>query len=170
MAAWPALAERVEGDTPTPLPQEMDLVVMNPPSRDSLRYDQFSARDERAVKDREKNIVSALPQPYAARLSGAANAFLVLSNKMVNADAGTLAVVLPSAIATNPAAFYTRQFLAQEFHVDTVSSHDPERIYFSENTSIGEVLVICRRRKPGDSAGVVSLARNPAGSGHGRAD
>ena len=167
LAAWPALAERVEGDTPTPLPQEMDLVVMNPPfTRDSLRYDQFSARDERAVKDREKNIVSALPQPYAARLSGAANAFLVLSNKMVNADAGTLAVVLPSAIATNPAAFYTRQFLAQEFHVDTiVSSHDPERIYFSENTSIGEVLVICRRRKPGDSAAptrVVSLARNPA--------
>jgi hypothetical protein len=167
LAAWPQLAERVEGDTPALLPQDMDLVVMNPPfTRDSLRYDQFSVRDERAVKDREKNIVSTLPQPYAARLSGAANAFLVLSNRMVKADAGTLAVVLPSAIATNPAAFYTRQFLAEEFHVDTiVSSHDPERIYFSENTSIGEVLLICRRRGAGDDYAptrVVNLARNPA--------
>ena len=46
-----------------------------------------------------------------------------------------------------------------------ITSHDPERIYFSENTDIGEMLVICRRwagqgSKP--PTRVVNLARNPA--------
>ena len=46
-----------------------------------------------------------------------------------------------------------------------VSSHDPERIYFSENTSIGEVLIICRRwtgNEPKLPTRVANLARNPA--------
>ena len=54
--------------------------------------------------------------------------------------------ILPTVMATNPAAFHTRRYLAHRFHIDTiVSSHDPDRIFFSENTSIGEILLICRR-------------------------
>ena len=91
---------------------------------------------------------------------------MVLGERMVRAVDGTLAVVLPTVMATNPAAFHTRRYLAQRFHIDTiVSSHDPGRIYFSENTSIGEVLIICRRWKgtaPKPQTRVVNLARNPA--------
>ena len=164
MAAWPELAERVEGDTPAPLPQEMDLVVMNPPfTRDSLRYDQFGAKDERAVKDRESDLVKGLAQRAAARLHSAGGAFVVLADKMLRQDAGTMALVLPAVVPTAPGNLGLRQFLAQEFHVDTVvSSHDPERIYFSENTSIGEVLVICRRRKPGDTTAPTRVVNLPA--------
>lgn len=47
-----------------------------------------------------------------------------------------------------------------------VTSHDPERIHFSENTNIGEMLLVCRAwsrregRKPPTK--VINLARNPA--------
>ena len=109
-------------------------------------------------------------QPYreAARLSGSANAFMVLGDKMLRGDseATTLAVVLPTVMATNPAARQTRQYLARRFHIDTiVSSHDPSRIFFSENTSIGEILLICRRWNSEEAkppTRVVNLARNPA--------
>ena len=90
---------------------------------------------------------------------------MVLADRMVREDDGTLAVVLPTVMATNPAAFETRRYLAQRFHIDTiVSSHDPVRIFFSENTSIGEVLLVCRRWSgtgPKPPTRIVNLARNP---------
>ena len=56
--------------------------------------------------------------------------------------------------------------LGHRYHVETiVSSYDPDRIYFSENTSIGEVLIICRRwtgNEPKLPTRVANLARNPA--------
>ena len=59
-----------------------------------------------------------------------------------------------------------RRYLANRYHIDTiVTSHDPKRIYFSENTSIGEMLLICRRwldsTKPKPTTRVVNLAINP---------
>lgn len=154
LVSWPNLVQQVESDVASELRSDTDLLIMNPPfTRDSLRYDQFRA-DERAVKDREMEIVAGLPDPAAARLSGNANSFIVLGEKMQKMRAGTLAMVLPTAIATNPAAFHTRRYLAEKYHVDTiVVSHDPERIFFSENTSIGEMLVICRRKSRGGKRG-----------------
>ena len=167
LAEWPETARTVETDEPAPSPPPMDLVIMNPPfTRDSLRYDQLSIDAELAVKGRETDLIKSLPYRAAARQSGSANAFVVLADKMLNDDNATLAVVLPTVMATNPAAFHTRRYLAQRFHIETiVSSHDPERIYFSENTSIGEVLMICRRwgsNEPKPPTCVVNLARNPA--------
>ena len=167
LAGWPSATQQVESGESVALPPLMDLVIMNPPfTRDSLRHDQFSREDELAIKQREKAVMENLPDRGAARLSGSANAFMVLGERMVRAVDGTLAVVLPTVMATNPAAFHTRRYLAQRFYIDTiVSSHDPRRIYFSENTSIGEVLIICRRWKgtaPKPQTRVVNLARNPA--------
>jgi len=78
-----------------------------------------------------------------------------------------MATVLPLVGATNYATMGMRRRLASEFHVDkVVTSHDPERIYFSENTNIGEMLVLCRRWPGGKGlkppTKVVNLARNPA--------
>ena len=168
LAAWPSATQQVEteqrmADPPPP----MDLVIMNPPfTRDSLRHDQFSRADEQAIKRREKEIMGGQPYREAARLSGSANAFMVLADKTLREDGGTLAVVLPTVMATNPAASQTRKYLARRFHIDTiVSLHDPSRIFFSENTSIGEVLLVCRRwsgNGPKPPTRVVNLARNPA--------
>ena len=145
----------------------MDLVIMNPPfTRDSLRHDQFSRADEQAIKRREKEILEGQPHRAAARLHSSGGAFTVLAEKMLTDNTGSLALILPSVVPTAPGNLELRKYLAQRFHIDTiVSSHDPARIFFSENTSIGEVLLICRRWKsagPKPPTRVVNLARNPA--------
>ena len=168
LEAWPSATQQVdteEGNT-TP-PPKMDLVIMNPPfTRDSLRHNQFSRADELAIKRREKEIMERQPHHAAARLHSSGGAFTVLAEKMLKQDSGTLALVLPSVVPTAPGNHAMRRYLAERFHIDTiVSSHDPSRIYFSENTSIGEVLIICRRwnqRGPKPPTRVVNLAKNPA--------
>ena len=160
-------------------PPPMDLVIMNPPfTRDSLRHDQFSHADESAIKKREKEILSGQPYRQAARLSGSANAFMVLADRMMREDGGTLAVVLPTVMATNPAASETRRYLAERFHIDTiVSSHDPARIFLSENTSIGRgaagLPAVARwRTKAPDASGQPGAQSGDAarGAGHRRTD
>ncbi len=167
LADWPSTqqveTEQEAGEPPPP----MDLVIMNPPfTRDSLRHDQFSHADEQAIKQREKTMLEKQSYREAARLSGSANAFMVLADSMTRDDGGVLAVVLPTVMATNPAASKTRKHLADRFHIDTIiASHDPQRIFFSENTTIGEVLLVCRRWDGNGSKPptcVVNLARNPA--------
>ncbi len=170
LAAWPSVTQQVESEVGmVEPPPPMDLVIMNPPfTRDSLRHDQFTRKDEQTIKRREKEIMEGQPYREAARLSGSANAFMVLGDKLLRSDseATTFAAILPTVMATNPAARQTRQYLARRFHIDTiVSSHDPSRVFFSENTSIGEILLVCRRWKqdaPKPRTRVVNLARNPA--------
>ena len=165
LAAWPSISGQVDApEAGTEPPPPMDLVIMNPPfTRDSLRHDQFTRAEEQAIKKREQDVLGQLGQ--AASLSGSANAFLVLGERLTERNGGTLGVVLPTVMATNPAARETRRFLASRFRIDTiVASHDPERIWFSENTKIGEILLVCRRGDDGEAAParVVNLARNPA--------
>ncbi len=145
-------------------PDPADLVIMNPPfTRSDLRHDQFSAEDEKKLKDREKELFGNA----AVHLSHNGGAFLTLADFLIKRDSATIAVILPLVGATNYSTAEMRKMLARRYHVDTiVTSHDPERIYFSENTNIGEILVVCRRwpdrskRKP--PTRVVNLARNPS--------
>ena len=168
-------SEQIMSEPPPP----MDLVIMNPPfTRDSLRHDQFSNDDEEAIKRWEKEILgddldipwyhreAADPERAAARLHSSGGPFTLLAHRLIKNQVGTLALVLPAVVPTAPGNRALRNFLAAKFYVDTiVSSHDPKRIFFSENTSIGEVLLVCRRwhreeTKP--PTRVVNLARNPA--------
>ena len=168
LAAWPSVTQQVESEEgASEPPPPMDLVIMNPPfTRDSLRHDQFSREDEQVIKRREKEILEGQPHRAAARLHSSGGAFTVLAERMLKDDAGTLALVLPSVVPTAPGNLELRKYLAQRLHIDTiVSSHDPARIFFSENTSIGEILLVCRRWKnagPKPPTRVVNLARNPA--------
>ena len=168
LAAWPSVTQQVESEEGmSEPPPPMDLVIMNPPfTRDSLRHDQFSRADEQVIKRREKEILEGQPHRAAARLHSSGGAFTVLAERMLKDDAGTLALVLPSVVPTAPGNLELRKYLAQRLHIDTiVSSHDPARIFFSENTSIGEILLVCRRWKnagPKPPTWVVNLARNPA--------
>ncbi len=167
LAAWPSAApEAATGEEAVEPPPPMDLVIMNPPfTRDSLRHDQFSPADEQAIKRREKEVLEGQRHRAAARLHSSGGAFTVLAEQMLKPTTGTLALVLPSVVPTAPGNQELRRYLAQRFHIDTiVSSHDPNRIFFSENTSIGEALLICRRWRgdgPKPPTRVVNLARNP---------
>ena len=162
LADWPNLAESVEDNEAGSLPPPIDLVIMNPPfTRDSLRYDQFSVSEELAVKEREKEIFGAT----TAHLAGNSGSFLVLADHLCKSETGSIAAVLPLSGITDRSGFETRKLLGSRYHIETiVSSHDPNRIYFSENTSIGEVLIVCRRWQGDDQkppTRVFNLAHNP---------
>ena len=57
-------------------------------------------------------------------------------------------MVIPATACTGASgALAQRKFLAKRFHIETVvTSHDPRRPNFSENTAIHESLLVCRRR------------------------
>lgn len=167
MLSWPNAAQTVSqvdsGEGMTDV-EQADLVIMNPPfTRDSLRHDQFSRADERKLKDRERRLFANAP----TYMAGSSGAFLFLAEFLNRSDVGTLAVVLPLVGATDVSGLDIRRHLARQYHVETiVTSHDPSRIYFSENTSIGEMLLICRRwpnaKEPKPPTRVVNLAANPS--------
>ena len=147
-------------------PPPMDLVIMNPPfTRDSLRHDQMGADAEALMKEREKQLLAGKEYRSAARLHSSGGMFNVLATKILKRDEGTLAMILPTIVATSPGNQALREFMSDQLHIDLiVSSHDPQRIFFSENTKIGELLIIARRwngegEKP--PTRFVNLARNP---------
>lgn len=158
--AWPG--RQIETDQEIERPVS-DLVIINPPyTRDSLRYDQLSTADEYIMKKRE----SALLGDTVAHRSSGASGFVVLAEQLTRDVTGAvLAMVLPLTMASDFVGLRCRTMLAERFHIETiVCSHDPSRIYFSENTSISEMLVVCRRKSTETSrdSKVVKLIRNPA--------
>ncbi len=163
MMPWPTGVEQIETEQEIARAEPADLVIMNPPfTRDSLRHDQFSREAEKKLKEREKYLFSGQP----VHLSSNGNAFLVLANKIIKPSSGILASVLPLVTATNASSLNIRKFLAERYHVETIiTSHDPERIYFSENTNIGEMLLVCRRWSSGmekPPTEIINLHVNPA--------
>ena len=164
---WPKSAQavsQIETGEEIVQAEPADLVIMNPPfTRDSLRHDQFTREEERKIKAREKVLFANKP----VHLSGNSSPFMILADYIGKADSGAIAAILPLVAATNASWLETRKYLASRYHIEViVSSHDPERIYFSENTSIGEMLLICRRwpedRGPKPPTRVINLAENPA--------
>ena len=162
---WPTGVEQMDTEQEVANAEPADLVIMNPPfTRDSLRHDQFSRADEKKLKAREKELFDKLEGGIHRSHNG--GGFLALAEFLAKPQVGAIAVVLPLVGATNFATRLMRVYLAKKFHVETiVTSHDPTRIYFSENTNIGEMLLICRRwqgegEKPPTQ--VVNLYENPA--------
>ena len=166
LLSWPNAAQPVsQVDTGEKMSHEpADIVIMNPPfTNASLRHDQFSPEEEKKIKAREKQLFANTPT-YMAGNSGA---FLFLADFISKPDSSTIAAVLPLTSATDKSGSEMRSHLANRFHIETiVSSHDPERIYFSENTAIGEILLICRRwpagKGPKPATEVINLIVNPS--------
>ena len=71
-----------------------------------------------------------------------------LAEALVGKQRGTLAKIVPTTAFASTSGREERRFLASRFHIDmVVTSHDPKRPNFSENTDIHESLLICRRRE-----------------------
>ena len=144
-------------------PYSQHLVIMNPPyTRDSLRHDHLDPREEKAMKAREKTIMAG----RAGHGSSGSTIFLDLAEHLADLHQGTVAVVLPLAGACNPAGLDARKLLAAWFHIEwVIASHDPKRIWFSENTTISEMLVVARRHEAAPAlrpdTKFVRLSHNP---------
>lgn len=120
-----------------------DLVIMNPPfTRDSLRHDHLGHKEEKAVKAREAELFKGAPA--GPRHSG--GMFLLLADRLCDKEDGTVALVYPTASCGALSARPVWERLLENFHLERViTSHDPRRISFSENTSISECLFVLRR-------------------------
>ena len=146
--------EQVAGAKGREFPLEnLDLVIMNPP---------FTANDKRGrkfsreVTQRMQQYELTIRDGVARRDADAAGVittntiqsfFTPLAERMLSSDKGTLALVLPTTVCVGADALRQRKFLAERFHIERViTSHDPKRPNFSENTGIHESLMICRRR------------------------
>ena len=142
--------------------KSMDIVIMNPPfTRNSLRHDQFTRKEEEMLRKREKTLLGNSP----VHLSSNGNSFLFLANYLnKDTDGATLAAVLPLVTATNPSSLPMRKYLAEHYHIEKIiTSYDPQRSCFSENTTISEMLLICRRwsRKARPPTKIIKLTENP---------
>lgn len=139
-----------------------DLVIMNPPyARDQLRHGHFTSAQKKAVKAREEELFKGT----AAR-EGGSGMFLLLADRLCDEENGILASVLPTAsFSGGKRVGGVWSQLLNGFHLETVvTSHDPRRIYFSENTSINESLVVLRRLNDDNSnldTRFINLSHNP---------
>ena len=163
---WPAPLGQMDTGKPEE-PPKMGLVIMNPPfTVDRQRHNQFGPKEKKQINEREQKIFDQIDNAGVVDLTANSAGFAVLGEHLLRRDDAALALVMPAMIPTAPSGAGLRQFLANRFQIDTiVSSHDPERIFFSENTSIGEVLIVCRRRTDHADAQptrFVNLSRNPS--------
>ena len=136
--------------------RDLDVVIMNPPFTDNKkRGRKFGAEAVKRMQQHELDIRDRL----LGRDGSAGDVittntirtfFTPLADQVLDSSRGTLAEVLPVAACTGPSGIAERRFLAERFQVERiVTTHDPRRIAFSENTGIHECLLVCRRRPGG---------------------
>ena len=149
---------------------DLDVVIMNPPFTESKkRGRKFGAHVLRRMQQRELDIRDSLQRRDALAgrvisINSIRTFFAPLAERLLHSERGVLAKVLPVAGCIGGSGLAERRFLAERFHIERiVTTHDPRRIAFSENTGIHECLLICRRRSPQDRPPTefVSLGRMP---------
>ena len=148
----------------------LDAVIMNAPFTDNRkRGRKFSAEAVKGMQRNEIDIRNRLEHADAAAgkvitTNSIRTFFTPLADQLLRSDRGVLAKVIPATACIGASGVDERRFLAERFHVERiVTTHDPKRINFSENTSIHECLLVCRRwttseRPPTE---FVSLRRMP---------
>ncbi len=151
--------------------ENIDLVIMNPPFTEivnqgskfsrpvivQMQQHQIDIRDKISNRDSEAG--------NAINHRSVRTFFTPLSENFLHREYGALAMILPATACTGAAGLAERNFLADRFHIEwIVTSHDPRRINFSENTAIHECLLICRRYpdKRRQSTNFISLHRMPS--------
>ena len=135
----------------------VDAVIMNAPFTDNRKRGRKFSPD--AVKGMQRNEID-IRDRLLARDSTAGGVittnsirtfFTPLGDQLLSSRQGILAKVIPATACTGASGVDERRFLADRFHVERiVTTHDPKRINFSENTSIHECLLVCRRHPEGE--------------------
>ena len=143
---------------------KLDLCVMNPPFVSS-RYGNrlFGSLPEDRPK-LQKALSAQAKKIGISATAGLGALFVPLADKHTK-PGGRIAFVLPIALVSGEAWGAVRKFIADRYHLEIViTSHDPSRTNFSENTALSELLFVARklnrREKAGDTA-YVTLRRNP---------
>ena len=149
---------------------DLDAMIINAPFTDNRkRSRKFGAEAIKAMQRHELDIRDRLlaRDPAAGRVittNSISTFFTPLADQLLRKERSTLAKVIPATACTGASGVDERRFLAERFHISrVVTTHDPKRINFSENTSIHECLLVCRRHPDGERplTEFVSLRRMP---------
>ena len=151
--------------------KDLDLVLMNPPfTNNKQRNRQFGKDTLRLMQQHELGIRDGVEAGDEA-VKGVINSnsvgtfFTPLAERLLHKERGVLAKVLPVTACVNASGLPERRYLSRRFHIEcVVTSHDPRRIAFSENTGIHECLLVARRWLGDDRPPTqfVSLRKVPA--------
>ncbi len=134
--------------------RDLDAVIMNAPfTANDNRSRKYGDEGRKAMQRHELGIQKSLadrgdPMAGAAVTANSIRTFFTpLADMLIRKASGLLAMVIPTTACIGPSGTEERRFLAERFHIETVvTSHDPRRPNFSENTAIHESLLICSRR------------------------
>jgi hypothetical protein len=145
-------AERVGDDAQSvaPLPI-VDLCVMNPPFvrsvGDNLLFGSMPADQRSRMQSELAARIKSVDLP-ASSTAGLGGVFAAVADRHLRPD-GRMALVLPAALGSGVAWKKTRDLINHGYVLETVvTSHEPGRWNFSENTSLSEMLLIARKRVP----------------------
>jgi hypothetical protein len=128
---------------------KLDLCVMNPPFVRSVGGNLlFGSLPEKDRKHLQSELARRLRtnKLSASSTAGLGSVFSAVADRHVK-DNGRLALVLPAAVLTGVAWGKTRELIRHSYELEVVvSSHDPTRWNFSENTDLSEVLLLARKK------------------------
>lgn len=148
----------------------LDLAVMNPPFTRSvgnnLLFGSMPEGDRRGLQDRLKEML-AKPGVLAKSTAGLGSVFIAVADRYVKPGGGQ-SLVIPRTILSGVSWKETRELLNRNYEIEyVIVSHDPRKWSFSENTALGEVLIVARRLKnreqPADTR-FINLWENPGSS------
>ena len=150
------------------IPSKFQAVIYNPPFTDTSKQGRKYAENvTRAMTSRLQSIKSDLekhePDIAASIGKGSIQPYFTPLARNLLSD-GKLAKIIPATVCTSENARAQRQYLAANYHIETVvTSHDPRHVNFSENTSIHECLVIGKRKENNSlPTRFIQLAQYPA--------
>ena len=145
-----------------------DLFVMNPPFNRSVGSNLlFGSLPDIYRKKAQKLLKSIVSKSgiEANITAGLGSVFVAIADKYLKSE-GRLALVLPKAVLSGVAWEKTRNLLSRKYNIEyIVSSHDPERWNFSENTDLSEILLIASKSKninlTNNQVVILNLRKNP---------
>lgn len=147
-----SLAERLPQDIAV---GDYDLVIMNPPfsrsAKPNIKFG-YSTEDTRAKMSDELRRLAAQNQISGIGQAGLGAYFMLLALKLVRPE-GRIAVVIPRALLSGVSWRKVREHFEEACEIEyIVSNYDPgnaqegiEPWNWSENTALGEVLIIARK-------------------------
>ncbi len=128
----------------------LDLCVMNPPFTRSVGGNLLFGNlpDERHGMQKRLKALVKINNMQANITAGLGPVFVALGDIHIK-PGGCLALVLPKALLSGPAWEKTRRLISDHYSLEyIITSHEPGKWNFSENTKLSEVLVVARKNAP----------------------
>ena len=149
------------------------IVIMNPPFTNRAKMgEKFPKQPQKALRDRADAMERELTEADPGLVEfGSKNSigplFVGLADHCLNRSDGVMTMIEPTISLTGSSQLQKRRTLAQRYHIHTVlTSHQPQSINLSQNTSINESILVMRRYvDPKPPTRFINLDRMPVDDG-----